>query len=217
MFETSKREQFLLALYVSLMVMANTLGVKVASFGPIRASVGIFFMPWMFTVTDIVGEVRGRDRASFFVKVSEAILVIYVLAVLLCIWMKPNPTWGAQDAYIAVFGSTVRMTLASIVSFFISQNLDVCLFFVIRKICGGRKLWIRNNVATIVSQLADTLVFEYLAFWRLTPKFTASFVLSMALPYWALKVIFALCDTPLCYLGVRWLRSGDTPSLSEGR
>lgn len=207
--QTNKKELFLLGAYVGCMLMANTLGTKITSLGGIRVSVGIFFMPFMFLITDIVGEVHGKERAELFVRVSELLLVILILATLLCIHMPPNPTWGNQEAYVAVFGSTLRMTTASIISFMISQQLDVTLFFVIRRWTQGGKLWIRNNVATIISQFVDTCVFEYLAFWHLTPKFTTAFVFSLVLPYWGFKVIFALCDTPFCYWGVRWLKKGE--------
>lgn len=202
---TSKKELLLLCAYVTFMVMANTLGTKITSLGGVRVSVGIFFMPFMFLITDIVGEVHGEERASLFVACSEIMLVLLLASTLLCIRLRPNETWDNQAAYESVFGSTLRMTIASLVSFFISQNLDVRLFFLLRKATRGGRLWIRNNVATIISQFVDTCVFEYLAFWHLTPKFTTAFVFSLVLPYWGFKVLFALCDTPFCYLGVRWL------------
>lgn len=193
-------------MYVAFMVMANTLGTKITNLAGIRVSVGIFMMPFMFLITDIVGEVSGEERATLFVQIAELMLVVLLGFTFLCIHMKPNATWGNQEAYVSVFGSTLRMTLASLLSFVISQRLDVMLFFRLRKATGGKKLWIRNNVATIVSQFIDTCIFEYLAFWHLTPKFTTAFVFSMVLPYWGFKVIFALLDTPFCYLGVRWLK-----------
>ena len=205
---TSKKELFLLGMYVAFMVMANTLGTKITNLAGTRVSVGIFMMPFMFLITDIVGEVSGEERARLFVQVAEAMLVVLLGFTWLCIRMRPNATWGNQEAYVAVFGSTLRMTIASLISFIISQNLDVRLFFSLRKACNGRKLWIRNNVATIISQFIDTCIFEYLAFWHLSPKFTTAFVFSLVLPYWGFKVVFALCDTPFCYLGVRWLKKG---------
>jgi len=203
---TSKKEWFLLALYVTFMVMANTLGGKITTLFGVRVSVGIFFMPVMFLITDIEGEVCGEERATLFVKFAELMLVFLFLFMILCIKMPPNKTWGMQEAYVAVFGSSLRMTLASLISFVISQNLDVHLFFRIRKWCNGKNLWIRNNVATIISQFVDTTVFMFLAFYRYNERYTASFIFSLIIPYWIFKVFFALADTPFCYWGVRWLR-----------
>ena len=203
---TSKKEWFLLSLYVSFMVMANTLGGKITTLFGVRVSVGIFFMPVMFLITDIEGEVCGKERAILFVRFAELMLVFLFLFMVLCIKLPPNKTWGMQQAYEEVFGSSLRMTLASLISFVISQNLDVRLFFRIRKWSKGNKLWIRNNVATIISQFVDTNVFMFLAFWRYNERYTAPFVFSLVIPYWILKVFFALADTPFCYWGVRWLK-----------
>jgi len=49
----------------------------------------------------------------------------------------------------------------------------------------------------------------FAAFYHISDKYTASFILSLILPYWAFKVLFALIDTPLCYLGVYWMRKDD--------
>ena len=98
------------------------------------------------------------------------------------------------------------MTFASIVALVISQFHDVWSFEFWKKKTGGRHLWLRNNLSTIVSQLLDTTVFMFIAFYRLTPRFTVSFIFSLIVPYWLFKVFFALLDTPLCYALVAWLR-----------
>ena len=110
-----------------------------------------------------------------------------------------------QEQYSLVYGSSMRMTAASLVSFVISQKLDVFLFGLISKLTDGKKLWLRNNLANIISQLLDTTIFDFIAFWHISPKFNAQFIISMIIPYWLFKVVFALLDTPFCYLGVRWL------------
>jgi len=68
-------------------------------------------------------------------------------------------------------------------------------------------LWLRNNLSTIFSQLIDTTIFMFLAFYKIAPKFTVTFIISLIIPYWIFKVVFAIVDTPLCYLGVRWLKN----------
>jgi hypothetical protein len=92
------------------------------------------------------------------------------------------------------------------VGFAVSQKLDVVLFAAIRRLTGEKHLWIRNNVATIICQFLDTVIFDFIAFWHLTPQYTVSFLFTLIIPYWLFKVLFALLDTPICYLGVRWLK-----------
>lgn len=201
-----RKRDFLFALFVASMVMVNTLGTKIISILGIRVSVGIFFVPVLFLVTDIIGEVFGRAEASRFVNMATIMLVVLFVMMGVCIAIPPNESWGMQEQYAMVFGSSLRMTIASLVSFVVSQQLDVLMFSFWGKVTKGKHLWIRNNLSTIVSQLIDTTIFEFIAFWHLNDKFTTSYIISLIIPYWLFKVVFALLDTPFCYLGVWWLR-----------
>jgi len=200
-----QKRDFLFALFVASMVMVNTLGTKITTILGVRVSVGIFFVPVLFLTTDIIGEVFGRKEASRFVNMATIMLVLLFLMMSLCIAIKPNESWDHQEQYATVFGSSLRMTIASLISFVVAQQLDVFMFSLWGKITKGKHLWIRNNMSTIVSQLIDTTIFEFIAFWHLTPKFTTGYIFSLILPYWLFKVVFALLDTPLCYLGAWWL------------
>lgn len=201
-----RKRDFLFALFVASMVMVNTLGTKIISIFGIRVSVGIFFVPVLFLVTDIIGEVFGRAEASRFVNMATIMLVVLFVMMGVCIAIPPNESWGMQEQYAMVFGSSLRMTIASLVSFVVSQQLDVLMFSFWGKVTKGKHLWVRNNLSTIVSQLIDTTIFEFIAFWHLNDKFTTSYIISLIIPYWLFKVVFALLDTPFCYLGVWWLR-----------
>lgn len=202
---TTKRD-IIYALYITFMVLVNTIGSKIISLAGVRVSVGIFFMPVLFVATDIVGEVYGEKEVKTFVNICLVMLVIMVAMTRLCIAIAPNENWPYQNEYSIIFGSSLRMTCASIVSFAVSQKLDVVLFAFIRRLTGEKHLWIRNNVATIICQFIDTVLFEFIAFWHLTPTYTFSFLFTLIIPYWLFKVLFALLDTPICYLGVRWLK-----------
>jgi uncharacterized integral membrane protein (TIGR00697 family) len=62
---------------------------------------------------------------------------------------------------------------------------------------GGRHMWLRNNLSTILSQLIDTAVFITIAFYGVMPLWP------LIVGQWSIKVIIALCDTPLVY-GAVW-------------
>lgn len=206
------KRDFLFALFIASMVIVNVLGTKITTIAGVRVSVGIFFMPLLFLITDIVGEVYGRKEATLFVNYGTIMLVFLFLMMNLCIAVKPNESWHLQPEYKAVFGSSLRMTLASLISFVISQHVDVFLFDFWKKVTKGKHLWIRNNASTITSQLFDTILFDFIAFWHINETYTAGFLFTIIIPYWLFKVVFALLDTPFCYWGVRWLSSGTLPS-----
>ena len=208
----ARKRDFLFALFIASMVIVNVLGTKITTIAGVRVSVGIFFMPLLFLITDIVGEVYGRKEATLFVNYGTIMLVFLFLMMNLCIAVKPNESWHLQPEYKAVFGSSLRMTLASLISFVRSQHVDVFLFDFWKKVTKGKHLWIRNNASTITSQLFDTILFDFIAFWHINETYTAGFLFTIIIPYWLFKVVFALLDTPFCYWGVRWLSGGTLPS-----
>ena len=196
----------LLGFFICALILANTLGSKITTIFGVRVSVGIFFIPILFLVTDIVSEVLGEKKAQEFVYISIFVLIFTLVMMYVAIKMPPNETWGNQEAFASVFSSNLRMIIASIIAFIISQFHDVWAFNLLKKKTKGKYLWLRNNVSTIVSQFIDTTIFMFIAFYKVNPKFTASFIVSLIIPYFIFKVVFALLDTPFCYLGVKWLR-----------
>ncbi len=203
---SDKKEMFLFALFITSMILVNVVGTKIISLFNIRISVGIFFMPILFLITDIIGEVKGKKRALFFVRISIIMLIFLFLMVALCVAIPSHSSYHLNQEYRDIFGSTIRMTIASLISFAISQNIDIFIFSFMKKITKDNHLWIRNNVSTMISQLFDTTIFMFIAFYNINPKFNVAFIFSLIIPYWSFKILFAIIDTPFCYLGVNWLK-----------
>ena len=216
------KTNILMAIFVGSLIAANLIGLKIADFGLFQASVGILLFPILFLVTDIIEEVHGKKKAHEVVFVGFIALILVLIVTVIAVAMNHatrsvmgNPE--LQNAYDTIFGTTIRIFIASITAFLIAQLHDVWAFNFWKKKTKGKHLWLRNNLSTIVSQFLDTTIFMFIAFWGITNEsffdlettsFTANYVFfTLAIPYWLVKVLFALCDTPFCYLGVRWLKA----------
>jgi hypothetical protein len=198
--------KLLLGLFVSLLVAMNLLGSKITQLAGVSVSVAIFMVPLTFLITDIVEEVRGRKLATQFVLIGTISLVILFGFVALSVHLPSHERYSYGTEYRTIFGSSLRIIVASITGFFLSQIHDVWAFEFWKKQTRGRLLWLRNNLSTMVSQAIDTLVFMMIAFYQVTPMFTFGFIISLAVPYYLFKIAFAVLDTPFVYLGVKWLR-----------
>ncbi len=116
-----------------------------------------------------------------------------------------------EEAFNNIFKISARITIASVITYWISQNTDVWIFSIIKHITKGKYLWFRNNVSTIISQCIDSFIFIFLAFYNIMPIETLLFI---SLGTWAVKVFIAVLDTPLVYLGVKLIRK-HSPSLKR--
>lgn len=194
-------------LFVTIMLLANILGIKIINIGPITASVGIWLVPLSFLITDVLAEVKGKKFINNLIWSTIVALVFSYLFIKLSIYLEPAERFAEDnDAYVKIFTNSSRMFFASIVAFGLSQFHDIWAFEFWKKKTQGKFLWLRNNLSTIVSQFIDTTIFMFLAFYKMSDKFDAAFVWSLIIPYYILKIILALVDTPFVYLGVKWLK-----------
>jgi uncharacterized integral membrane protein (TIGR00697 family) len=205
----------LLGFYVGALYAANLLGGKLMpiGFGDRGLSVSIVTFPFLFLITDVVGEVYGKTKAQRFVQVGLLSLVVLLIWQLFSVGIPgaiPNDWYVSyNEAYGTIFELSVTFTIASILAFFFGQYVDVFTYHAIKKIHKTKKMWLRNNMSTIIGQFVDTNLWVFIAFSPrlLDGSFTPLSLFSIVvLPYWLAKVIFAIFDTPLCYIGVRWLR-----------
>jgi uncharacterized integral membrane protein (TIGR00697 family) len=158
-------------------------------------------------ITDIVAEVYGEKISRKFVYTGMVVILLTMLVTKLFIYLPPNSRFALNEEYSQIFGSSLRMMLASLLAFGLSQLNDVFIFHYLKEKTRGKMLWLRNNLSTMISQAIDTTVFMLVAFWGISPKFDLYFVLiGLCLPYYLFKIGFAILDTPFVYLGVKWLK-----------
>ena len=93
--------------------------------------------------------------------------------------------------------------VGSLVAFLIGQLLDVYVFHKLRKLTGSKNLWLRATGSTLVSQLVDSFVVLFIAFYLLAPqgsKWSVDQVLSVGIINYIYKFVIALAITPLLYV-----------------
>ncbi len=206
----SRKLTILFSVFISLYTASNLLGIKIVTIWGVSTSVSIFIAPFLFLITDAIEEVYGKKIVFNLITAAIFSLVLVFGFLALSIWMDPAARFTYNQEYTTIFGFSLRMIFASITAFFISQLNDMFIFSYLKKKTNGKFLWLRNNVSTIISQTVDTFIFMYLFLYKMTPKFDALFVFQLALPYLTLKILFALCDTPLVYGLVKWLEKDGT-------
>ncbi|PIR07134.1 MAG: transporter [Candidatus Komeilibacteria bacterium CG11_big_fil_rev_8_21_14_0_20_36_20] len=192
--------------FIAFIILANLVGAKVINLGPIDVSVAVWLMPVLFLITDILTEIKGPQFVRQLIWSTSFVLIISLVVIQIMVHLQPAERFINNESYVTTFQNSSRMILASVIAFVISQIHDVWAFDFWKRKTHGKHLWLRNNLSTIVSQFIDTVIFMFLAFYYLTPKFDFVYIWQLILPYYLLKLILALGDTPFAYLGVRWLR-----------
>lgn len=195
---------YLTALFSGLLVVSNILGVKLFAVGDFMLPAAIIVYMATFLITDVIGEVYGRRNARITVRAGFFTQVVVLFFIYLAIELPPAPAFAMQTEYEMILGGGFRIIAASLVSYLVSQNLDVSIFHKLKARHGDKKLWLRNNASTGIAQLVDTSIFITIAFWGVVPP---EAMFGMIVAQYIAKMIIALIDTPIVYLFVKIARS----------
>jgi uncharacterized integral membrane protein (TIGR00697 family) len=171
-------------------------------------TVGVILWPIVFIMTDIINEYFGSSGVKLFSYIA-AILVSYAfLAIYMGINLTPANFWinkttptgttNMQDAYTQIFGQGMWIIVGSLVAFLVGQFVDVSVFHYLKRKTGANKLWLRSTGSTLVSQLIDSFVVLFIAFY-IGAGWDIKLVLGICLVNYIYKLTVALLLTPLLY------------------
>ncbi|MGN0197403.1 MAG: queuosine precursor transporter [Candidatus Gastranaerophilaceae bacterium] len=182
-------------------VIANIEVVKCVDIFGLPLTLGNVTYGSIFLATDILNEKYGREKAQKGVFLGFFSLLVLTLFTQIDLLYIPSSNDFAQGAMQTIFALTPRICLGSMLAYLVSNTMDVFLYKKIRDILPSDKfLWVRNNAATMTSQLVDTILFTFIAFFGVFPL---SIVLKLCFTTYVLKLIIAVCDTPFLYLAKR--------------
>jgi len=214
------------ALFLGSLTMLNILGTsKFIDYSftlfsleiPFIIAIGVLPYPITFLCTDLISELYGQKRANWVVWMGLG-LNFWVLFI---VWLAgvldpPEQLINGLPAVEIIEGKaiipndyafynirklTIGATLASMIAYLSAQFIDVKIFHFLKNKTAGKKLWLRNNVSTLISQLIDSVAVILITHYAVDglPK-QMDGTLSHSLFYFILsgyifKVVIALLDT----------------------
>lgn len=196
----------LVGIFTAGLLTANVISTKIFTWRGITITVGIFLYPITFAITDVVSECYGKEISKKVVWTGFFANVLMLFFLWLGRVLPPASFWQHQEAYEVILGAVPRITIASLIAYIVSQTHDVWAFHFWKEKTGGKHLWLRNNLSTIISQAIDTVIFIGIAFIGTMPWRALGI---MMLTQYIMKFIFALLDTPFVYWLVAWVRKDD--------
>ena len=180
-------------------------------------SVGVLPWPIVFIMTDVINDYYGVRGVRFLTLLTTFLILFAYIVFYISIhipaetgwWLGSNAQHGVPDmqaAFTAIFGQGMNIIVGSLSAFLIGQLVDAATFRRIKKITGDKRIWLRATGSTLVSQLIDSVVVTYVAFWWFKgmsfPMATA-----LVLTAYTYKFVVAILSTPLIYVvhaGVEW-------------
>jgi uncharacterized integral membrane protein (TIGR00697 family) len=204
---------------VKIFSLESTLGLNPANIliGSYNLSfnltAGVILWPLVFVMTDIINEYFGHKAVKLYSYIAAALISYSFIVVYFAMNVKGADFWntkaineGTLDmnlAYNNIFGQGLWIIIGSLVAFLIGQIIDVKVFHIVRKLTGEKHLWLRATVSTLVSQLIDSFVVLFIAFYlgklNTPDQWPLSQVIAIATVNYIYKFIIAWIMVPVLY------------------
>lgn len=177
-------------LYGGMTCIAGILGNKQVALGPLAVEAGIFAFLLLVVLSSAVAELHGRETANRLVVLGFVPLIVSMLLILTVLALPASPEMDPARlaGFQLVLAQSPRLMGAGIVAYGISQFLNVGLFSLMRR--EGGLLWLRGALASVLSQIVDTLIFITLAFYGVFP------ILDLMIGQMLTKVVLSVVLVP---------------------
>jgi len=145
------------------------------------APAAVFIYPFIAQAIDMINEVYGRKNAHLAIIIAFITQVLLVVFIAMVNTLKPAPFFKFEEAWQNLFGLSMRITVASWISFLICSNLDAYVFDKLKKKFLQKELsfkhdpslnpyiWLRSSVSDFVDLTLDSIIFITLAFYGVMP------------------------------------------------
>jgi len=217
----------LAGIFITNALLAEMIGVKIFSaestvgLNPAQLNIlgftmdfnltaGVVIWPVVFITTDLINEYFGKPGVKRISYLAMVLIAYAFVIVFLTIQLPPASWWvdgkdadgnvivNMQLAFEKIFGQSQRIILGSLVAFLIGQLTDVYIFQKLRKITGSKMLWLRATGSTLVSQLIDSYVVLFIAFYG---TYETNLIIAIGITNYIYKFCVAILLTPLIYFG----------------
>ncbi|MCL2679578.1 MAG: queuosine precursor transporter [Dehalococcoidia bacterium] len=205
--KATNRLLVLAALFVTCLITANIIAVKIIGFGlgswDILLPASIIVFPLTYVMGDVLTEVYGYRWARRVIWLGFACNLIFVFFAWVGGLLPGAVFWEGQGAYENILGNTPRLLIASFAAYLVGSFSNSVILSRLKLITAGRWLWLRTIGSTIVGEGLDTVIFITIAFYG-TPDF-----LKLCLYHWCGKVLLETLFTPLIYKVVSYLKRAE--------
>jgi queuosine precursor transporter len=170
---------------------------------------GALIWPVVFITTDLINEYFGKPGVKHISYLAALLILYSFLVIFLAMKLPPAGFWAElRDAEGNVFnmdlafnkilGQGLRIIWGSLTAFLLGQLVDVFIFQKLKRVTGNRWLWLRATGSTLVSQLVDSFVVLFVAFYGV---FATNQIIAIGITNYIYKFTVAIVLTPLIYLG----------------
>ncbi len=202
------------AIFVTCLITANIIAVKLVSVGGLVVPAAVIIFPISYIFGDVLTEVYGYSATRRVIWLGFACNLLAVAAIWSAQVLPGASFWEAQSAYERILGYTPRLLAASFLAYLAGEFANSMVLAKMKVATGGRWLWSRTMGSTLVGQGLDSLVFISLAFAGTIPT---EGLAAAIVTQWLVKVAYEAAATPVTYIVVGHLKRQEHTDVYDRR
>ena len=178
--------------YISLLFLAANIFVikQIDLFNFCVTSADAFIVGISFSC-NLLQEFWDKKYARQAIWISFASCVAYMIIAKIIVAYQPAVADDTQIHFKFITQNTIRITMASLIAYLITQTIDIYLYGIIKKMTHGKYFVARNYFALTISQFVDTVLFSFLGLYGIVANISDILILSFSL-----KLIAIVLMTP---------------------
>lgn len=185
-------------------IVSNIQTIKLVKLFGVETALGTILYGSTFLATDILNLKYGKKEARKTIVFGFLAMILMTLFMGLSLLYTPSINDWSQESLNTIFTFNIRITIASLVGFGVSQFIDTWLFSKLQK--KYNKLWISNNGSTLICQIVDTIVFCLITY---AGNLNLTQIIEIMISMYIFKAVIALLDTPFIYIANKVKRNTD--------
>jgi len=151
---------------------------------------------------NLLQEIWGKKIAQQAIMISFLCSLFYLIMGQFHLWYIPAEHDMSHSHFVFLLANTLRIVIASLISYLIVQYADTLLYAFMKKRCSGQYFVARNYLSMFSSQLFDTFIFSFLGLYGIVHNITHIMIVS-----YGIKVIAILLSTPFIYYAKKLIQS----------
>lgn len=178
-------------------VLANIMTAKTVNICGIETTLGTVLFASTFLCTDILTEMYSEKYAKQAVKLGVLSVCSFIVASQLALAYTPSAIDYADESMRNLFSLNLRISISSVVMYYIANYFDIVFYGKLKERMGESKMWLRNNVATILCNGLENFFFIGFAFAGI---YSIADIFIIAGSTTLVEILVAICDTPFLYI-----------------
>jgi len=195
---------FLIVLYVTFNILGTALIYKLVVVGPGLAPGGLFVLPFVLLIEDVVAEVYGYKISRLLLWLILLSSIVFTAGALIIIHLPSPVYWHFQPDFNAVFDPILHGAPAFMVAILISRFINIFLITKLKILVKGRFFWLRSIFSTMIGGFIGVIIAFSLAYGASVPL---SGIEKLILTDYSVRFLYAVIGGGPAWLLVIYLKN----------